>query len=100
MIKIIGCEIDSVHAYGIEISNPDSHGNGPIVTAKIGYRVGDKPLGGVTVTVNDMEQYENVVEAAKILIENIEKAFAPKIGIIHETDSDLITSEPPPGITF
>ena len=97
MIKIIGCEIDSVHAYGIEVSNPDSQGSNPKVTAKIGYRVGDKPSGGVT--INDMEQSENVAEAARILIENIEKAFAPRVGIIHESSPDLITSEPPPGIT-
>tara|TARA_B000000460_G_scaffold246432_1_gene219649 strand:+ start:424 stop:723 length:300 start_codon:yes stop_codon:yes gene_type:complete len=97
MIKIIGCEIDSVHAYGVEISNPDSQGNSPKVTAKIGYRVGEKPLGGVT--INDMDQFENITEAARILIENIEKAFAPRVGIIQQTNPDLITNEPPPGIT-
>lgn len=97
MIDIIGCTIDAVHSYNIEIFNPDTMGNSPKVTAKIGYRTGGKPIGDVS--IGDLEQYENVAEAAKILIETIEKAFAPTVGIIHKTDSELLTSEPPPGIT-
>jgi hypothetical protein len=96
MINIYDCQVDAIHAYSIEVFNPNPQSNNPIVTAKIGYHARSKPAGEVT--VNDLGQIGDVAEAAKILIEAIEKAFAPKIGIIHESKPNLPISEPPPGL--
>lgn len=97
MADLLKCSIDSLHAHSIEIFNPDAAGTHAAVKAKIGYGVAGKPVGEVS--VDGLEQNEDVIEAARNLVAAVEKAFAPTVGIISELDEKKPEEDPPPGIT-
>jgi hypothetical protein len=95
MAELTKCTIDTIHAHSIEVFNPNAHASNPKISAKIGYGVAGRPVGEVS--LNGLEQNEIVMEAAKILVEAIEKAFAPTVGTVDELENEAF-SEPPPGL--
>ncbi len=88
------CSIDSIHAYSIEVFNPEAQKEFCRVSAKIGYGVGGRAVGESI--VSGLEKHEEVQEAARVLIEAIEKAFAPTIGVL--ADDKKLEGELPSGL--
>ena len=95
MADIMKCSIDSLHAHNIEIINPETQKEFYVISAKIGYGVGGKAVGEVV--VNGLEVHKEVQEATKLLIEAIEKAFAPTIGVLSD-DEKTLKGELPSGL--
>jgi hypothetical protein len=97
MAELLRCSIDSLHAHSVEIFCPSTDGDGQAaVAAKIGYRASGKPVGEVT--VNGLEEHEEVFEAAVALVRAVEKAFSTTIGVISD-DTEHSTGEPPAGLS-
>jgi len=97
MADLLKCNIDSLHAHSIEVFSSDAAGSHAVIKAKIGFSVAGKPVGEVS--VDGLEQNEDVIEAARLLVAAVEKAFAPTVGIISELDEKKPEENPPAGIT-
>ena len=95
MAELLTCSIDSLHAHSLTIFNPKAYGGEPRVSAKIGFGAGGKPVGEVS--VEGLEENDEVSKAAMALVKAVEEAYAPTVGTV-VSDLKPTGGEPPAGI--
>jgi hypothetical protein len=92
MKKIDNVKIDSLLCYEVQVSK-HFHGpsHRPRVSAKIGFRVGDWPCGSAD--VNDVDESDEVQEAANRLIEAIESTFLTRVAETEELSEEKVNEK-------
>ena len=92
MKKLENVKIDSILCYEVHVTK---HFHGPThrprVSAKVGYRVGDWPCGSAD--VNDVDESEEVQEAANRLIEAIESSFINRVAGSEELSEEKVSEK-------
>ena len=90
MTKLKTCSIDNIHAFEAKVFHPYPN-HTPTVGARIGLRVGNKPVAEVN--IENLQDYPEVVEAAQILLTHVEKVAASVVG---DPEDEPSTAKTPP----
>jgi hypothetical protein len=96
MIKLEQCNIDGVHSFEVTVFNPHTGEHlRPSVRSRVGLRVDSRPVAEVS--IDGLEDYPEVVEAAYALLRAIEGVAAGVVGSPEEVTTNTNTT-PPPGL--